>query len=138
MELNVNSPAYYTHNYFIDNEVYRFCQSLYVFMKDKEYSEVLKIIGIIPIVAPEEVLKESSCWKEHIEFRGRNEIATVWVCINFNDYHMGDSETKRILMLDAIMKSVERISKKSSIKFNLNKFKEDMLYFSEKLSITTR
>ncbi len=48
--------------------------------------------------------------------------------INFNDYHIGNSETKRILMMDAIIKSVEQIAKKSKIKFNLDKFK-DILCF---------
>jgi hypothetical protein len=135
MELNVNSPAYYSNTYYIDNDVYRMCKELYVFMKNKDYSEVLKIIGIIPVVAPKEVLKDSSCWKEHIEFKCKNEVATVWVHINFNDYHIGDSETKKTLILDAIIKSAERISKKSKVKFNLEKFKEDILYFSQKMSI---
>jgi hypothetical protein len=138
MKLNVNSPAYYSRNYYIDNDVYRMCQGLYVFMKSKEYSEVLKVIGIVPVVAPEEVLKDSSCWKEHLEFRGKNEVATVWIHINFSDYHTGDSDTKKVLMLDAIIKSIERISKKSKIRFNLEKFNEDILCFSKEMNIVAQ
>lgn len=138
MEFNVNSPAYYSQKYYIDDDVYQMCKEIYVFMKNKDYSQVLKIIGIIPIIAPEEVLKDSSIWEEHIEFRGKNEVATVWVHISFNDYHLADSETKRKLMLNTIIKSVEWVSKKSKIKFNLEKFKEDILYLLYQMSIITQ
>ena len=52
MELNINSPAYFTNHYGVDDEVYRYCQNLHNYFKTKEYSETLTIIGITPIVAP--------------------------------------------------------------------------------------
>jgi hypothetical protein len=107
-------------------------------MKNKEYSEVLKIIGIIPIVATEEVLKDSLCWKERLEFVAKNEVATVWIHINFNNYHSSDGDIKKVLMLEAIIKSIEWISKKPKIRFNLGKFKEDILYFSKEMGIVTQ
>lgn len=63
MELNINSPVYYKEHYGIDNEVYRFCQRAYLYFKDKKYSNTLQIIGIVPIVAPQEVI-ESKNYKE--------------------------------------------------------------------------
>ena len=41
MELNINSPQYYKAHYGIDDDIYRFCQQLYLFFKDKEYSDTL-------------------------------------------------------------------------------------------------
>lgn len=39
MELNINSPAYFTNVYGIDDEVYKYCQTLHVFFREKEYSD---------------------------------------------------------------------------------------------------
>ena len=63
MELNINSPAYFKEHYGIDDEVYKFCQKAYVFFKDKEYSNTIHIIGIVPVVAPKEIY-DSGKWKE--------------------------------------------------------------------------
>ena len=62
MELNINSPAYFTNHYGVDDEVYRYCQNLHNYFKTKEYSETLTIIGITPIVAPKEVYNQG-LWK---------------------------------------------------------------------------
>lgn len=58
MELNINSPQYYKAHYGIDDDIYRFCQQLYLFFKDKEYSDTLRTVGIIPIIAPLNYMKE--------------------------------------------------------------------------------
>lgn len=55
MELNINSPVYYKDHYGINNAVYRFTQRAYLFFTEKEYSNTLQIIGIVPIIAPQEV-----------------------------------------------------------------------------------
>lgn len=55
MELNINSPVYYKGHYGINNAVYRFTQRAYLFFTEKEYSNTLQIIGIVPIIAPQEV-----------------------------------------------------------------------------------
>ena len=63
MELNINSPKYYKEVYGIDDEIYRLCQEIYVYFKDKSYSEVINIVGIIPIIAPRELI-ENGKYKE--------------------------------------------------------------------------
>ena len=55
MELNVNSPAYFTQHYGVDDEVYRFCQTVRLYFIDREYSDTLHTIGIVPIAAPQEL-----------------------------------------------------------------------------------
>ena len=66
MELNINSPAYFTNHYGVDDEVYRYCRNLHNYFKTKEYSETLTIIGITPIVAPKEVYNQG-LWKEKVQ-----------------------------------------------------------------------
>ena len=51
MELNINSPAYFTDHYGIDEEVYKYCQQLHDFFRTREYSESMNIIGITPVIA---------------------------------------------------------------------------------------
>ena len=58
MELNINSPKYYKDVYGVDDEIYRLCQDIYIYFKDKSYSEIINIIGIIPISAPKELLEK--------------------------------------------------------------------------------
>lgn len=68
MELNINSPAYFKEQYGIDDDVYKFCQQAYMYFKDKEYSEILHIIGIIPIVVPNDLYVDEK-WKESCTWR---------------------------------------------------------------------
>ena len=37
MELNINSPAYFTNHYGVDDEVYRYCQNLHNYFKTPGY-----------------------------------------------------------------------------------------------------
>ncbi len=63
MELNINSPAYFSDQYGVDDEVYRYCRSLYAFFKDKEYSKTLSVIGITPVIAPPKNCMSRGCGK---------------------------------------------------------------------------
>lgn len=42
MELNINSPAYFSENFYIDNEVYRLCQKIYMHFRDKDRRNYMK------------------------------------------------------------------------------------------------
>lgn len=122
MELNINSPAYFKDHYGIDDKVYRFCREAYRYFKDKEYSEVLHIIGIIPVVAPQEIY-ESGAWKESVGFRCCNSSASITVRISFEDYYHADSKGKILLMKDAVLKAVKKV--KTRGKFDYQVFEKD-------------
>lgn len=64
MDLNINSPAYYTQIYGVDDEIYWMCRELYKAVKEKKYSDVINIIGIAPIIAPVSEI-EKGHWKNH-------------------------------------------------------------------------
>lgn len=66
MELNINSPAYFTKHYGVDDDVYKYCRGLHDYFKTKEYSKILSIIGITPVIAPQAVY-DQGLWKEKIE-----------------------------------------------------------------------
>lgn len=123
MRLNVNSPAYFSEKYCIDNDVYRYCQNCYKFFLDKEYSSTLNIIGIIPLIVPQELYEQKN-YKEKVEFRLNNSCATIYIKIDFDEYLKANSEQKILLMKDAILRSVKKI--KSKGKFDYNSFCEDL------------
>lgn len=124
MELNINSPAYFSDHYGIDDDVYRYCQKLYTFFRDKQYSDSLSIIGIIPVVAPEE-LYEAGQWKESVKLIGGATCAIITIRLDFESYYSADSKGKIVLIRNTILKAVKKI--KSKGRFDFGKFEKDLL-----------
>lgn len=123
MELNVNSPAYFKEHYGIDNEVSKFCQKAYLFFKDKEYSDILHIIGIVPVVAPQEIY-DSGKWEESIKFLCKKSAVSITIRMDFENYCNADSLGKVEQTKEMILMAVKQI--KSKGKFDYDKFKEDI------------
>lgn len=124
MELNINSPAYFKEHYGIDDEVYKFCQKAYVFFKDKEYSDTLHIIGIVPVVAPREIY-DSGKWKESTKFLCNKSIVCIAIRMDFENYYKADSLGKVEQTKEMILTAVKQIKAKG--KFDYDKFREDLL-----------
>lgn len=124
MELNINSPAYFKEHYGIDDEVYKFCQKAYVFFKDKEYSNIIHIIGIAPVVAPREIY-DSGKWKESTKYLCNKSIVCIAIRMDFENYYKADSLGKIEQTKEMILTAVKRI--KSKGKFDYDKFREDLL-----------
>lgn len=126
MELNINSPAYFSEHYGIDDEVYRFCQKANLFFQDKEYSNSIKIIGIMPIAAPKEVY-DNGLWKESVRIIGK-ECASITIRMDFDKYYKADSHGKILQIRETVLKAVKKIKTRSS--FNYKQFEEDFLSIS--------
>ncbi len=124
MELNINLPAYFKEHYGADDEVYRFCQKAYLFFKDREYSNILHIVGIMPVVAPQEMY-DRGAWKESVRFLDNQNVASIVIRMNFEDYYHADSMGKLEQIKEMILTAVKRIKTKG--KFDYVKFKEDFL-----------
>lgn len=124
MELNINLPAYFKEHYGADDEVYRFCQKAYLFFKDREYSNILHIVGIMPVVAPQEMY-DRGAWKESVRFLDNQNVASIVIGMNFEDYYHADSMGKLEQIKEMILTAVKRIKTKG--KFDYVKFKEDFL-----------
>lgn len=122
MELNVNSPAYFSQNYGVDDDVHCFCQKLYLYFKDKEYSNTLHTIGIIPVVAPSDVY-EKGLWEENIKMIGNKSCAIITILMDFNKYYSANSSDRIIQIKEMILKAVKKI--KSKDKFDFEKFAND-------------
>lgn len=123
MDLNMNSPAYFSEHYGVDDDVYRFCQRAYLFFLDKEYSSTLHTIGITPAAAPQEVY-DSGLWKESVRLLGGKECAIITIRMNFNQYYEADSSEKILQIRETILKAVKKI--KSRVPFDYTQFEQDL------------
>lgn len=128
LELNINSPAYFSEHYGVDDDVYRYCQKLYGYFKDKEYSETMSIIGIVPVVAPNE-LYEKGMWKENIQIRSHGTVAAINIRMDFERYYQADSIGKIELIKEMVIKAVKKV--KSKGKFDWERFKDDLLSYTD-------
>ena len=126
MELNVNSPAYFTDHYGIDDEVYKYCQQLHDFFRTREYSETMNIIGITPVIAPKEIY-DQGMWKEKVQVVGLGSCAMIDIRMDFDNYYNADSNGKIELIQQMIIRAVRKI--KSKGKFDWEKFRDDLLRY---------
>lgn len=122
MELNINSPAYFSQHYGIDDEVYKFCQRIYLFFKDKEYSETLHTIGITPVAAPQELHNDGK-WKESVKLISNKSCAIISIRMDFEEYYNADSTKKMFLTKKMVLNAVKKI--KLKCKFDYDAFEKD-------------
>lgn len=123
MEVNINSPVYYRDHYGIDNAVYRFTRRAHLFFKEKEYSDTLLIIGIVPIIAPQEAYAAGN-YKERVKFLCGKSVASVKVKMDFDAYHNADSSGKITLTKDMLLTAAKRI--KTKVDFDYDRFRDDL------------
>lgn len=128
MELNINSPAWFKDHYGINDEVYHFCQKAYLFFKDKEYSDSLHTIGIVPVAAPQG-LYDSGNWKESIKFLCNKSVVSIEIRMDFENYYNADDSEKVEQIKEIILTAVRRIESKGS--FDYDRFREDFLFFAK-------
>ncbi len=122
MELNINTPAYFNQHYGIDDEVYRFCQNVNMYFKDKEYSDILHTIGIAPVAAPQG-LYDDGAWKESVQLISNKSCAIISIRMDFEEYYNADSDEKILLTKKMILRAVKKI--KSKGKFDYDAFERD-------------
>ena len=133
MELNINSPAYYSKEYGVCDDIYRLCRDISEYVREKKYSEIIKSVGIVPIIAPYEIL-QSGLFKEQKKCEVKYGFASVSIQIDFNQYVEADIEGKKKLIIKNILASMKSIQKKGSI--NYVQFEKDIIEFCKKSFIS--
>lgn len=123
LDLNINSPSYFTQQYGVNHSVYRYCQRCCEYFKDKEYSEVLKIIGICPQCAPKSLFQEGK-YKEIVRFIGNGSCVHIDIRIDFNQYYNAADEEKVAIIKNTILKAVKKVKTKG--KFDYERFRVDL------------
>lgn len=126
MQINIDSPAYFSKEYGVDDEVYWMCREISRFMKDKIYSERIDTIGIVPIVAPKELTVKGQ-WEEELRYDLKFRLAYISKQIEFGKYKNSDIEVRKKLIIKNVLDSVRSIQLKG--KFDYEQFEKDLLDF---------
>jgi hypothetical protein len=126
MQININSPAYFSSKYGVDDEVYWMCMEISRFMKDKTYSKKIDTVGIVPIIAPEELINKGQ-WKEELRYDMKFKLAYISKQVEFEKYKNSHIEIRKKLIVKNILESVKSIQCKGN--FDYENFEEDLLDF---------
>lgn len=132
MELNINASSYYTKEFGIDDEIYQMCRELSRELKGRKYSDIIGVIGIIPIIAPAFAIQKG-LYNERKRFAPKCGFAFVSLQIDYEAYIKADISGKKRLMIDNILKSVKSISKRAKMEYRL--FEDDIKRFCENYDI---
>lgn len=132
MEININSPRYYKDVYGIDSDIYQLCQKIHDFFEGKKYSDIINVVGIVPIIAPQESINQGK-YKEKKFCSTTYGFADVQLFVDYNSYVNGSMEEKKIHIVNNVLKSVKAIKGKGKIDYKL--FELDMMEFCENNNI---
>ena len=132
MDININSPRYYKDVYGVDNDVYKLCQDIHMFFKERQYSERIKVVGIVPIIAPAEYIRQEK-YKEKKFCSLSYGFADVQLFVDYDSYVKGDIEKKKSLIVINTLKSIDAIKGKGKIDYKM--FENDMRIFCVKYGI---
>jgi len=132
MKLNINSPAYYTAQYGVIDEIYVMCKEISDFVRNNRYSDLIDIIGITPIIAPEEIIN-TGLFKEEIKCELKYGFAAVRLQINYEIFFKSDIMEKKKLIVENILKSVKAIAKRA--KLDVEAFNKDIMLFCKQAQI---
>lgn len=94
MKLSINSPAYYTYNYGVIDEIYSLCRVISQNIEVSLYTDCLNIIGITPIIVPKEKISDKH-WKEVKKISTSCRMASISLHIDYDSFINGDIETKK-------------------------------------------
>ena len=110
MELNINSPSYFTIQYGVIDEIYSMCRGISKHVENKQYSDLVDIVGITPIIAPKDII-EQNLFKQEKKNDIKYVIASVSLWIDYDEYLKADITDKQIMIVKNKLASIKTISR---------------------------
>lgn len=108
------------------------CKEISDFVRNNRYSELIDIIGITPIIAPQEIIN-TGLFKEEIKCELKYGFAAVSLQVNYEIFLQASIMEKKKLIVENILKSVKAIAKRA--KLDVEAFNKDMMLFCNKANI---
>ena len=124
MILNLNMPLYFSKEHGVDDEIYWFFHEIKKYFAEREYSEIVKTVGLMPVVAPTEILNQS-LWVENTKIDKFGNLAIISKQTDYLTYFNATIVGKKRLMVKNILSSIKSIEKRG--KFNYKQFEDDLL-----------
>ena len=75
-------------------KIYSMCKDIRYWVKDKSYSPIVDIVGIVPIIAPKEIVEQGLC-KESKKCEAKAGFASVSLQIDYETFVNADMDEKR-------------------------------------------
>ena len=125
MNLFINSPAYYTQENGVIDDIYQLCRMISLNIDITLYTDALDTIGITPIIAPTQIL-ESGKWKEVRKISLPYRMASISLISDYDSFLKADMVSKRNIIIANILKSLGVIKKRLKDKFNYDQIENDI------------
>lgn len=132
MQLNINSPAYFTKQYGVIDEIYKMCRKISKYVENKQYSNIVNTIGITPIIAPKDII-EQGFFKQEKKCDIRYGFASVSLWIDYDEFLQSDLINKQIMIVKNILDSIKVIARKAKIDYE--KFYDDIIQYCEQINL---
>ena len=127
MSIYINSLAYYTPIYGIDDDVYKACRLLEKNIDVKNYTSLLDTIGITPIVAPTSEICDGK-WQETKYISLAYRMADISLHVDYSAYISANDQNSKVqLIIDNVLSSLLVIKKRLKNNFDYERIKKDIL-----------
>ncbi len=125
MNLFINSPAYYTQEYGVIDEIYRLSSIISHSIDVTLYTGVIDTIGITPIIAPKQILNQGT-WKEIKKISLTYRMANISLNTDYDDFIVADITSKKKMIIENILNSMYVVKRKLKNDFNYNQIEKDI------------
>ena len=126
MNLFINSPAYYTQQYGVIDDIYQLCALISHRIDITVYTHSLDTIGITPIIAPAQVLN-NGMWKEVRKISLPYRMASISLVSDYDRFCNSDIVLKKLMILENIFNSLGVIKRRLKENFNFELIKNDIM-----------
>ena len=125
MNLFINSPAYYTRENGVIDDIYQLCRMISRNIDITLYTDALDTIGITPIIAPTQIL-ESGKWKEERKISLPYRMASISLISDYDSFIKADMMSKKEIILENILKSLAVIKRRLKDNFDYEQMENDI------------
>jgi len=125
MNFFINSPAYYTQENGVIDDIYKMCSLISKNINVQMYTNVIDTIGISPMIAPVDILNTSE-WTERKYISLSYRFADIALVSNYEQYCNGDILVKKKMIVENIIESLKVIKKRLKGKFDYDLIVQDI------------
>ena len=72
-------------------------------------------------------MEKEGWYKEKVQFKKKKKDADIRLRIDYDKFAKGDENTKKLLIIDNVIKSIRELSKKAKNDFNAKQLEDDIL-----------
>lgn len=126
MNLFINSPAYYTREHGVIDEIYKLCAKISREIDITRYTDELDTIGIVPVIAPEDERKNGK-FKEEKRISLPYRMASISLVTDYDDFCNAELAQKEQMIVENIFRSLNVIKRRLKERFDYERMRADII-----------